>query len=99
GLTLLLQSSKCLNDGIDLLTTVGSIYATAQQRDACRRGRRQDISKAERVFIQLAIKEHYHELIDSPGTLANIFTALSKKHESPFDFDKSTIGRWIKTAR
>ncbi len=34
GLTLLLQSSKCLNDGIDLLTTVGSVYATAQQRDA-----------------------------------------------------------------
>ena len=42
GLTLLLQSSKCLNDGIDLLTTVGSVYATAQQRDACRRGRWQD---------------------------------------------------------
>ncbi|EIW2794143.1 hypothetical protein MB851_003760 [Escherichia coli] len=57
------------------------------------------VSKAERVFIQLAIKEHYHEFIDSPGTIANIFTALSKKHESPFDFDKSTIGRWIKTAR
>lgn len=36
GFTLLLQS-KCLNDGIDLLTTVGRVYATAQQRDACRR--------------------------------------------------------------
>ena len=57
------------------------------------------VSKAERAFIQLVIKEHYHEFIDNPVTLANMFTALSKQHKSPFDFDKSTISRWIKTIR